>query len=224
MPSAKAIQAMEDCKQAAAKACPRTTVPTEGEERATLEADGFTIVDDNHNTDHREGSRSEDLGLEPEGDEDSKEPEKPVGSEDELEHMMSKWDSLIYAFFQPIPEIEYVNGCRSHIFKCAACGCKVHIWCYLDRKDRSSTGNLRCHAQICWGQDAVHAACAAADLAKAGKNVAGGVLRKGSITASFTCKKETVTYSHCPHTCTKMQTEIARWVAENLHPFKIVCD
>jgi hypothetical protein len=36
---------------------------------------------------------------------------------------MKRWDALVYAFFKPIPAIEYVDGRKAHIFECAATSC-----------------------------------------------------------------------------------------------------
>ena len=139
---------------------------------------------------------------------------------------MDKWDSPIYAFFEPVPEIEYVDERRSHVFKCSARKCGARIRRFLDSKDRSSTGNLRRHARSCWGDEAVDTACTAANIEEAREKVVGALLRDGSITAAFERKKgdSKVTYSHRPHTRAETRTEIVRWVAESQRPFKIVRD
>ncbi|KAF8119170.1 hypothetical protein EV363DRAFT_1463993 [Boletus edulis] len=70
--------------------------------------------------------------------------------EEQLHRMMKDWISPIYAFFDPVPVIEEVNGRHSHVFKCSARGCKVKIRRFLDKKDACSTGNMRRHANKCW--------------------------------------------------------------------------
>ena len=56
------------------------------------------------------------------------------------------WTSYIYAFFDPVPEIEYVDNRRTHVFQCSACGCKQpRLRRFLDTKDRSSTSNMAGH-------------------------------------------------------------------------------
>ncbi len=138
--------------------------------------------------------------------------------------MMSQWNSPIYAFFEARPTIEYVEGRRTHVFKCLARGCGQKIRRYLDSKDRSSTGNLRRHARSCWGEETVDKACEAVNIEEARAHVVGSLLRNGTITASFKRKTGKVTYSHRPHTKAETRTEIVRWVAESLRPFKIVRD
>ncbi|KAI0686094.1 hypothetical protein C8T65DRAFT_550164, partial [Cerioporus squamosus] len=122
--------------------------------------------------------------------------------------MMRNWDSPVYAFFELRPNIEYIEGHRTHIFKCSARGCKVCICRYLDSKDRSSTGNLQHHAKSCWGEETMDAACQALDIDEAHKNIVGSILRNGSITASFARKKGKVTYSHQQHTRAETRMEI----------------
>jgi hypothetical protein len=52
------------------------------------------------------------------------------------------WNAPVYAFFQPISNVDHDNGWRFHEFMCAAKGCKKKIRCYLDMKDTKSTSNL----------------------------------------------------------------------------------
>lgn len=115
------------------------------------------------------------------------------------ENMSKTWTSPAYAFFEPIPAIEYINGCRCHTFKCAMKGCKFTVRCYLDTSDKSSMGNLGHHAKSCWGEDAWKAACR--DAADTQKSVIKPLVMNRSITAVFECKgKGKVTYSHVQHT------------------------
>ncbi|KAF8163030.1 hypothetical protein B0H34DRAFT_672127 [Crassisporium funariophilum] len=78
------------------------------------------------------------------GEEETKET-----AEAELERLSKEWNSPIYAFFKPIPLIEYIKERRVHVFKCGAKHCM-------------GKSNLRKHAKICWGEEAV----AAADLTR----------------------------------------------------------
>lgn len=95
-----------------------------------------------------------------------------------------------------------------HIFTCAARYCKgrgfapreVNWW--LDTKDKSSTGSLRDHAKVCWGEDlvreAVEAGTSISDMQTALGNAK---LEQGRLTAVFErTGKGKVTYSHIPHT------------------------
>ena len=92
----------------------------------------------------------------------------------------------MYAFFEPMPSIEYVNGWRSHVFKCMGKGCKQRVRCYLDKGDAKSTSNMAKHA----AQDAKSAGAARVGVIKS-------LLRPGTITSSFERKsKGKVTYSH----------------------------
>ncbi|TFK82778.1 hypothetical protein K466DRAFT_578026 [Polyporus arcularius HHB13444] len=211
------------------RASRQTTVRTEEEEAEELEREGFTFVDE----DDGEGRRTRDGSSRGDGsgseessssDDEGASGEEPIGSEDKLESMMSQWNSPIYAFFEARPTIEYVEGRRTHVFKCLVRGCGQKIRRYLDSKDRSSTGNLRRHARSCWGEETVDKACEAVNIEEARAHVVGSLLRNGTITASFKRKTGKVTYSHRPHTKAETRTEIVRWVAESLRPFKIVRD
>ncbi|KAH9039161.1 hypothetical protein EDB85DRAFT_1859946, partial [Lactarius pseudohatsudake] len=78
--------------------------------------------------------------------------------------LSKKWTAQVYAFFKPTPLIEYVDGHKAYVFKCSMRRCRnttsKFIRHYLYTADASSTSNLRRHAKICWGGEAI----AAADL------------------------------------------------------------
>jgi hypothetical protein len=120
--------------------------------------------------------------------------------------------SPIYAFFQQIPSIVSVDGRRVHEFKCAASNCKGRgknpriVQRYLDTSDRNSTGNLRKHARLCWGDKILGSADACGDLNSAREGLdKAKMLKDGSITAAFERKgKGKVTFSHRQHS--KAQT------------------
>jgi hypothetical protein len=40
------------------------------------------------------------------------------------ENMSKEWKSPVYAFYEPVPAIKYVEGNHCHVFKCMARGCK----------------------------------------------------------------------------------------------------
>ncbi|KAG1768273.1 hypothetical protein EV702DRAFT_979552, partial [Suillus placidus] len=114
------------------------------------------------------------------------------------------WTSPIYAFFHPEPDIEYVCGRRSHIFKCAAKGCQKRIHRFLDTSDAKSTGNLHKHVKVCWGEHALEAASETKNATEARMTVVQSILETGSIQTSFDRKgKGKVTYSHRQHTKTE---------------------
>jgi hypothetical protein len=135
---------------------------------------------------------------------------------------MKDWNAPVYAFFPPVPDIEYVDQRWCHVFKCLARGCFHKIHRFLDKGDKTSTGNIRKHVRSCWGENVMKTICGAKDLAAA-RNGITEYTDKGSITASFEQKgKGKVTYWHRQHTRTKTRAEIVCWVAENLCPFEIV--
>lgn len=118
--------------------------------------------------------------------------------------MMKTWTSPVYALYEPIPDIEYVEGRRCHVFKCGARGCTFSSRRYLDTKDKASTGNLLRHAKTCWGEDCWNAANACGTADEARNSVTKPYNISGSITASFARKgKGKVTYSHRAHTKTE---------------------
>ena len=148
-------------------------------------------------------------------------------------------------FFKPEPAIEYIHGCCAHVFECAAKPCKGrggrHVRRYLDTGDAKSMGNLRKHAKVCWGEDAVAAADGMKDVKAAQEAL--GLMKNasGSITAVFNrIGKDKITYSHRQHTKTEARyalhlflkslsyslssAKIVRWVAESKCPFQIVND
>jgi hypothetical protein len=70
--------------------------------------------------------------------------------------------------------------------------------------DTNSTGNLRKHARLCWGEEALKAAEEAKDVNDARELVVKSILKSGSITALFERKnKKKVTYSNRQHTRTE---------------------
>jgi hypothetical protein len=124
-----------------------------------------------------------------------------------LERLSNDWLSPIYAFFQPTPSIATVDGRRVHEFKCSAVSCKgrgknpriVHR--YLDTSDRNSTGNLRKHARLCWGEDILLGADTCGDIDSTREALGRAKkLKDGSITTAFERKgKGEVMFSHRQH-------------------------
>jgi hypothetical protein len=159
--------------------------------------------------------------------------------------LSQKWTSPIYVFFKPTPRIEYKDGRACHIFECDANRCKGKngrdVRRFLDKGDANSTGNLRKHAKMCWGDEAVETAYATKDLDAARKVLIKSTVRDGSISAQFErIGKSKVTFSHREHTTTEsrylslfpcftipdccFRAEIVRWVSESKRPFEIVKD
>jgi hypothetical protein len=119
------------------------------------------------------------------------------------ERLSKDWTSPVYIFFKPTPAIEYIKERRVHVFECAAKHCHGRgngrqVRQYLDTGDAKSTSNLRKHAKICWGEEAVAAADNTKDI-KAAREALGKMKNvDGSITAVFETitKGGKVTYSH----------------------------
>ncbi|KAF8798677.1 hypothetical protein BYT27DRAFT_7122876 [Phlegmacium glaucopus] len=167
-------------------------------------------------------------------DDDDDKNEVPEGPEEsaeaELERLSKEWNSSIYVFFKQIPSITYIKDRRVHIFECAAARCLDKgngrmVRRYLDTGDAKSTSNLRKHAKICWGDEAVAAADNTKSIQAAREALENMVSVNSSITEAFKCvAKGKVTYSHRQHTTTKARAEIVRWVAESKQPFQVVND
>jgi hypothetical protein len=124
-----------------------------------------------------------------------------------LERLIKDWISPIYAFFQPTPTITTVDGRRVHEFRCTASNCKGRgkdpriVRRYLDTSDRNSTGNLRKHARMCWGDEILRGADACHDLGTAREGIKKAKKQiDGSIIAAFErTGKGKITYSHRQH-------------------------
>jgi hypothetical protein len=90
------------------------------------------------------------------------------------------------------------------------------VRCYLDTTDQNSTGNLRKHMQLCWGEEAI---CGVddCDLKSAREGVARVKNQKdGSLTTAIDWKGQgKVTYSHRQHS--KAQTRFVMFVAIGNH-------
>jgi hypothetical protein len=114
------------------------------------------------------------------------------------------WTSPVYVFFKQIPSIEYILGRRVHVFECTAVHCKGKangrkVRRYLDTTDAKSTGNLRKHAKVCWGDEAVAAADATKNVGVARETLS--KMKDSSIAAAFQrVSKDKMTYSHRQHT------------------------
>ncbi|KAG1840504.1 hypothetical protein DFJ58DRAFT_845357 [Suillus subalutaceus] len=129
-------------------------------------------------------------------------------SDSELERLKKEWNSPIYAFYHPVPDIGYHEGRRYHEFKCAATSCKKGVRHYLNKKDAKSTSNMRKHAKLCWGKETVNMADETKNANEAHTIISGA--KNGSIMASFERKeKGKVIYSHRQHTRTETKLMMA---------------
>ena len=136
-----------------------------------------------------------------------------------IERLSKDWKSPIYALYELIPEIIYVDNRRCHEFKCATQGCKYKSRHYLDTKDRSSTGNLIKHAKSCWGHEAWDAANQCKNATEARDEVMNHLVKSHSwaITAMFKWKgKGKVTYSHRMHTKVETKYVCAKWIKDDI--------
>ena len=127
---------------------------------------------------------------------------------------MEDWKAPIYVFFKVTPRIEYTGSRRAHVFKCASGRCKARngrdVRRYLDKSDRNSTGNLRKHAKVCWGDEALAAADATGNIDAAREVLIKSNIRDGSITSEFErIGKGKVTFSTRQHTKAEMRCELS---------------
>ena len=108
-----------------------------------------------------------------------------------IEWLQKEWRSPIYAFFQPNPEITYVDNRCAHDFTCNAKHCKGQgknphlVRRYLDTTDSKSTSGLLRHARICWGEENLEQANAAKNIEEACQMLKNAKLIDGQITAVF---------------------------------------
>ena len=136
-----------------------------------------------------------------------------------VEQLTKEWTAPIYAFFRPVPIIEYVDGRRSHVFQCAAHVC-MHkargVRRFLDKWDAKSTSNMCKHAKKCWGDMVVTSADSTKNANEVRAPTVMGALNPQLIMAAFEWKgKGKVKYSHRQHTKTEARAEIVPWVAES---------
>ena len=107
-------------------------------------------------------------------------------------------------FFKPLPKVERIGDHKAHVFECtvSSCHCRNRFICwFLDTGDAKSTGNLRQHAKVCWGEEVMLAADDTQDIKTAWEVLQCAKGIDGSITAMFQCAaKGRVTYSHRQHT------------------------
>ena len=115
----------------------------------------------------------------------------------------------MYVFFKQMLSIEYIKDRHVHVFECAAACCmgKINgrmVHRYLDTRDAKSTSNLRKHAKICWGEEAVAAADNTRDVRATREALKKIKTVDSSITQAFQrIAKGKVTYSHRQHTTTE---------------------
>ncbi|KAG2085568.1 uncharacterized protein F5147DRAFT_588936, partial [Suillus discolor] len=140
--------------------------------------------------------------------------------------LKKEWNSPIYVFYHPVPDIGYHEGRCYHEFKCTATSCKKGVRCYLDKKDAKSTSNMRKHAKLCWGEESVNMADEAKNANEARTIISGA--KNGSIVASFERKgKGKVIYSHRQHTRTETKYSLMKTGQPEYYipsPLTVSCD
>jgi hypothetical protein len=172
-------------------------------------------------------------------------PSHNIHTETSIDRLSKKWDAPVYVFFKAPPTVQYFNNRKAHVFECAASPCRnktKSVRRFLYTGDTSSTSNLRRHARLCWGDEALDAADETRDIKTAREALANHKGLNGSITAAFKrVGTGAVTYSHRQHTKIEARyvpilyltvtisnvrdrAEFVRWVTENKRPFQIVND
>jgi hypothetical protein len=174
---------------------------------SVINVDGDTVIEAIEETDE------EELGKHLMG---SEQPTMLIS--DMAERLGKEWNRPVYAFFDAIPEIEYVDNRRCHAFRYGAKVCKNktrYVRRFLDKKDAKSTSNMRKHAKNCWGPDVIEAADEAKTADDVREITVKGTLQPSLITAAFERNgRGKVTYSHQQHT--RAETRCA--------PFLVISD
>ncbi|KAF5356677.1 hypothetical protein D9758_013731 [Tetrapyrgos nigripes] len=131
--------------------------------------------------------------------------------EAELERLMKGWHSVVYAFFEPIPTVEYIKGRKCQVFTCSSPSCKKKIHQFQDTGDAKAMKTLQNHVNTCkaWGPDAI-ATVKELTVPDAHKSLS-RYLRDGTITMAFQRGRKgrgTVTYSPKQHTRAETRAEL----------------
>ena len=115
------------------------------------------------------------------------------------ERRQHTWKSVVYAFFEARPTIEYTGKRVAYVFRCAKPNCVKPLHRrFLDTQDIASTSFLWKHVRSCWGKEAVAMArkCACADDARPALHHFGST---GLITTAFErAAKSVESYSTLP--------------------------
>ncbi|KAI9056831.1 hypothetical protein FKP32DRAFT_1585005, partial [Trametes sanguinea] len=134
---------------------------------------------------------------------------REISTDGHPERLRKRWTSPVYGFFKHDVAIETIGGRRAHVFLCAKSSCTRKIKRYLDTKD-GSTGNMKNHAEACWGEEAVRRGMETGSVDETRKTIVQSILETGRISAYFARgkKKGKVTYSHMQHTKQETRGEI----------------
>ncbi|RDX54669.1 hypothetical protein OH76DRAFT_1340676, partial [Lentinus brumalis] len=142
------------------------------------------------------------------------------------ERLSGRWRSFVYGFFEAEVTIEVFEGRRCLVFRCAAKRCRTDslVRRYLDKGDRSSSGNLHKHVRACWGAEAMAQAKELGDPTRVRGTLVADILRNGTITQYFARAKAAATYSNRPMSRIQIRFEFVRWVSESYRPFTVATD
>lgn len=114
--------------------------------------------------------------------------------------------------------VQYHNGRLVHFFPCGAHKCKLSVGGvrrFQDSKDKSSTTNLRHHANCCWGKEAVDRAFNGGKVQATSGSVFSAFARKG---------QQPVRHTYRMHTSNEVRANFVRWITENNRPVNIIND
>ncbi|KAF5318895.1 hypothetical protein D9611_014718 [Ephemerocybe angulata] len=147
--------------------------------------------------------------------------------EQKLERISKEWTSAAYAFYNE-PTLSTYENRPCQVFICGKCLKPQRR--FTETSNATSTGNLKKHAEKCWGKDIVKRAYDARttlqmDLESIKEGMKNATWVDGSITASFERKgKGALQFSARNHTYKERRVEIVRWLAESLRSSSIIGD
>lgn len=158
-----------------------------------------------------------------------------------IDRVRESWRSPIYGFFEAEPEVEWrtvqprdrgaMQRKRYLKFKCVAPHCKGRtrfVYRATFGSDKSSTSNLRVHAESCWGKETLEASskveggvAATRDLLKGRNNN----LRDGTLLSAFKQKAKTkIDYLLRPPMKSEIKANHVLWIVQSNRPPEMVKD
>ncbi|KAG1812436.1 uncharacterized protein BJ212DRAFT_1369731 [Suillus subaureus] len=115
--------------------------------------------------------------------------------EADLNTLKKTWRSAVYSFFKlDAVAVQYHDGRLVHFFPCGAHKCKLPsggVRRFQDSRDKSSTTNLRHHANGCWGKEAVDLAFSGGKVQATSGSVFSAFARKGQQPVHHTYRMHT---------------------------------
>ncbi|KAG2071640.1 hypothetical protein BDR04DRAFT_1075395 [Suillus decipiens] len=170
-------------------------------------------------------------------DENDAAPAAEQDDEADLNALKKTWRSAVYTFFKlDAVAVQYHDGRLVHFFPCGARKCKLSaggVRRFQDSKDKSSTTNLRHHANGCWGKEVVDRAFSGGKVVQASRSVFSAFARKGQQLVHHTYRMNTSDevrsvnifgpYQHMT-LLTRFRANLVRWITENNRPVNIIND